>query len=607
MLVMDTFDSTKESLSGLLSRIHEGDIQLPDFQRGWVWDDAHIRSLLASVSRSFPIGAVMMLETGNPDVRFKPRVVEGVPPAPGADPERLILDGQQRLTSLYQSLRMNEPVRTRIRGKDVRRWYYVDIEKALDPALDREDAIVALPEDRIRRDFRNEVTADYSTRDREVEDGLFPLSLAFDIAGVTKWGTEYMMYGSLDFDTKANRWNEFLSAGVLPFQQYQLPVIELRKKTPKEAVCLVFEKVNTGGVSLTVFELLTASFAADDFNLRDDWRDRVRTLVDRPILKAIRNTDFLQAVTLVSRYQRRASVAVSCKKSDVLRLPLEEYKRWAEPVTNGFLKAAKLLHSERIFTDRDLPYPTQLVPLAALYSVLGDRADSDSSRSKIIRWFWCGVFGELYGSSTETRFARDLPELVDWINGTSDEPSTIRESNFVPERLRTLRTRNSAAYKGLHALLLRDGALDFRTGESIDVQTYFDENIDIHHIFPRAFCEKLGIPAQSYNSIVNKTPLSSRTNRMIGGRPPSVYLETLQRGEDIDRERLNYILSTHAIDPGTLRADDYAMFIDTRAATLLRRIEQVTGKSIIRDLTNETYAEDDDYDELADLYENVAD
>src|SRR5271157_4028533 len=110
---MTTFDSTKESPIDLLQSVKQGKTQLPDFQRGWVWDDEHIRSLLASVSLSYPIGAVMMLETGGAGVRFKPRLVEGVVLPSKVEAERLILDGQQRLTSLYRSLCAAEPVNTK--------------------------------------------------------------------------------------------------------------------------------------------------------------------------------------------------------------------------------------------------------------------------------------------------------------------------------------------------------------------------------------------------------------------------------------------------------------------------------------------------------------
>src|SRR5258708_6074504 len=104
MDAMTTFSSDKESLNEILKAVSTGRYQLPEFQRGWVWDDAHIISLLASVSLSYPIGAVMMLENGNPAVRFKPRAVEGVELDSAKEPERFILDGQQRLTSLFQSL-----------------------------------------------------------------------------------------------------------------------------------------------------------------------------------------------------------------------------------------------------------------------------------------------------------------------------------------------------------------------------------------------------------------------------------------------------------------------------------------------------------------------
>ena len=110
MEAITTFDSTKESLQGLLRDIKDAKMQLPDFQRGWVWDDEHIRSLLASVSLSYPIGAVMMLQTGNVDVRFKPRLVEEVAHPTVPEPDRLILDGQQRLTSLYQALMLGKPI-----------------------------------------------------------------------------------------------------------------------------------------------------------------------------------------------------------------------------------------------------------------------------------------------------------------------------------------------------------------------------------------------------------------------------------------------------------------------------------------------------------------
>jgi hypothetical protein len=187
MQTITTFDSTREALSDLLASIRSGKTQLPDFQRGWVWDDAHIRSLLASISRSFPVGAVMMLQTGNPNVRLKPRTVEGASPAASA-PERLILDGQQRLTSLFQALFSGRAVATKDpRGNPITRWYYVHIPTALDKNADREDAIRGVPEDRITRSFRGEPVKDYSTMEKECAEEMFPLPLVFQQAEFTAW------------------------------------------------------------------------------------------------------------------------------------------------------------------------------------------------------------------------------------------------------------------------------------------------------------------------------------------------------------------------------------------------------------------------------------
>lgn len=572
MNTLTTFDSTKEFLQGILQSIKDGKIQLPDFQRGWVWDDDHIKSLLGSISLSYPIGAVMMMETGNADVRFKPRPFEGVEIDGSVEPERLILDGQQRLTSLLLSLYIRKPVETMdARRKPIKRWYYIDMYKALEPQNDREDAIISLPEDKEIRNFRGEVVEDYSTKEKEYESGLFPMCEVFDCS---EWRSEYNKYWNYD-PAKVRLFDEFEKEIIKRFEQYQIPVIVMRKETPKEAVCQVFEKVNTGGVVLTVFELLTATYAADDFNLRADWEKRWQLLRQYKVLSGMRNDDFLQTVSLLATHERRREAisngadierapAISCKRKDILRLTLEEYNKWADLAENGYVKAARFINKQKIFSSQDLPYRTQLIPLSAILVLLGERTESDFVQKQLARWYWCGVFGELYGSAVETRFAKDLPEVLGWIDG-GEEPTTIREANFVPSRLLTLRTRNSAAYKGLFNLLMRDGCLEFRSGEPIDLQMYFDDRIDIHHIFPRAWCERHGINQRCYDSIVNKTAIGAKTNRIIGGNAPSVYLDKIQQNSGLDEGRMNEILQSHVIDPQALRKDTTPL--ETRSQT----------------------------------------
>src|SRR5579875_2675732 len=302
---MSTFDSTKTPLPQIIREITEGKVQLPDFQRGWVWDDEHVRSLLISVARSFPVGAVMLLETGG-DVRFQVRPIENLNfPGKVPEPERLILDGQQRLTTLTQVLALNEPVKTfDEKGRQIDRYYYIDITRALESDT-LEDAFVALEADRkIKTNFGRDVVLDLSTPEKECKEFFFPCN---QILNSDKWEESLQEHAP----DKFSDYMKFRKKILNEFRGYQLPVIDLKKETSKEAVCLVFEKVNTGGVQLSVFELVTATYAADGFNLRRDWfgdrnvKGRHARLSAKPLLKETAATDFLQGLSLLQSYERR--------------------------------------------------------------------------------------------------------------------------------------------------------------------------------------------------------------------------------------------------------------------------------------------------------------
>jgi hypothetical protein len=588
------FTSDEMPLSQLLDQAYSGVLQLPDFQRSWVWDDNHIASLLASISLSYPIGAVMTLQTGNPDVRFRPRLLEGVVLDKLTEPEFLLLDGQQRATSLYLALKSGRPVPTRDeRGKDLSRRYYADIARCLDPTADREDAILGLPADGLLKTFRGEVLLDVSTRQAEIAAGMFPLSIVLDYSEMTSWQLEYLESAPGSSEGRLATWKSFSERVINAFVQYQVPTIQLIRSTPKEAVCQVFEKVNTGGVSLTVFELLTATYAADDFNLRDDWEARRARFDGHSVLERVAATDFIQVVTLLATYARRQAhleahpgdekaPAVSCKRRDVLRLELSDYRQWADIATQALERVVPFLHSEHVFSARDIPYATQIVPLAAISAVLDKQAEGHGARAQLAQWYWCGVFGEMYGGSTETRFGLDLPDVVSWIRDAGEEPRTIRDAQFQAERLLTLRSRNAAAYKGLYALQMKRGARDFRTGNTIDIHAYVDDAIDIHHIFPQRWSASNGIEERYANSAVNKTAIDAHTNRQIGGNAPSEYLATLEAKDKTSATTLDAILRSHEIDPVALRQDDFASFFNQRFERLLKLIEAAMGKAVNR-------------------------
>jgi hypothetical protein len=581
--VASTFKTLEPALHELLEGIHRGAIQLPDFQRGWVWDDERIRALMASVSVSYPIGVVMLLETGGQGVRFKPRSVEGAALPNGVAPERLILDGQQRLTSLYMVLRGGKPVPTHTpKGVEIERVYYLDMAKCLDPDADRVDAVLSLPADRmLKSDFDRKIDLDVSTEEKEYAHGLIPMSILFDAVRYAAWKRGYSRHFRND-DARLDLLDSFDAQVWQRFFQYRVPLIELVKETPKEAVCQVFEKVNTGGVSLTVFELVTATFAADDFPLREDWDDRFRRLRDHKQLSELEPSDLLQAVTLLATYRRHRAGrgAPGCRRSEILKLELSEYRECADLIEKGFVCAAKLLTREKVFDTKTLPYQSQLVPLAAICAELGHRFEEDPVKRKLARWFWCGVFGELYGGASEARFVQDIQGVPPWIAGAGQEPRTIGDANFAPTRLLTMQTRASAAYKGVMARLIQVGSKDFLSGDPVELNNYFETAIDIHHIFPKSYCEKQKYDSRFWNSVINKAPLSCRTNRIIGGHAPSAYLSSLERNHSVPTDRLNEILTSHLIPPAALRGDRFQEFIRDRASALLGLIEDATGKPV---------------------------
>jgi hypothetical protein len=593
------FQTPQYRLSKLLDQLCDGTIQLPDFQRGYKWDEERIRALLVTVTLGHPLGVLMLLQTANDQVRFKPKPIEGAPPqAAAAEPDLLLLDGQQRLTSLYQSLTGDGIVETQdSRKKQVQRRFYIDIEHSVGDLARRDDSVVALPGDGIERaNFGKDIRLDVSTPDKERQHGYFPFRLIYDQPGLLDWLWKFP--GAVgDTAERTTLIQRFQAEILTPMQSYGIPAIELDKATTKGAVATVFEKVNTGGLALNVFELLTATFAGDaeyfaehgdDFRLNDDWQLTEKVIAAHPVLGGIRNTDFLQAVTLL--VTAHGPSFTSARKEDVLRLELGQYLAWADQVREALVWVAQFLHDEHIHRARDIPYPTQLVPLAVIRVILGEDADVYGVRSRLRQWFWCGILGELYGGATETRFARDVDQVPDWAtqpthgDSGAQVPVTVSGATFAESRLLSLRTRQSAAYKGLHALLMATGAMDWRFHKKFDHTQYVTLDVDVHHVFPRKWCDDNRIAPALRESIVNKTPLAAKTNRLVGGASPAVYLPKLEASAGITAPQLDAIVGVHLIDTDALRAADFDRFFLARRQALLELVEQAMGKRAQRDV-----------------------
>lgn len=585
--------SLDTELNELLRGVASGKIQLPDFQRNWTWDDNRIKGILASLSQGYPMGAIMCLEYGNENVRFKYRAIEGVNIV-DVVPELMILDGQQRLTSMYGATYSKNPVRTKTeKGKEVDKFYYFDINKCLDDSEDRFDAIIAVPSDKkLKTNFDRDIVLDLSKRELEYEHEMFPINIIFDSSVREDWADGYKEYHGYD-KAFLDKYKKFRTEVIETIAGYKLPVITLGKDTPREAVCKVFENVNTGGVPLTVFELVTATYATYEFDLRKDW-ERCRDIIwgrgealVTDIMHGVDETSFLTAITLYTTYH--ASSMTTCKKKDVLSLAYKDYIKNRDAILDGYKMARKFLFSQYVFRKRDLPYTTQLIPLSAICAEIGRNVFNQPQTQNILsQWFWCGIMGEMYGGANETRYANDMEDVVATIRGQNSQNRTINAAWFSATRLISLQTRNSAAYKGIMALVYRESCRDFMKGTTIDIVKSMDESPDIHHIFPEAYCISMGYPKEKWNSIVNKTPLLPESNRQIGGEAPSKYSQKIIKRAQIDEAQLKMRVESHLVNYDYFIKDDFNNYFVERAKAILKVIELAMGKNIADKASEQT-------------------
>ena len=559
-----------EDVKNLLKNIDEGKIQLPEFQRDWVWNDDKIKKLLASVLSDYPIGALMFLACGQPDnVNFSYRAIEGAPSMPNKV-EELILDGQQRLTTLYCSMYGDKPVKINV-GKNTSEYlYFINIEKAVNVKDgDLSDAVESF-----RMTKTNLV---YKEPAKQFESKLFPLNIVFNSTKKLQWQTKYFAHYNQD-DTVIDEYTNFLENIVDKLLSYKIPVIMLEKDTNLVSVCRMFESINEVGVKLSEFDLLTAKFSKDKFNLREDWRkikDK-KPFDEENVLNVIEDVNFLTACTLFSSYSKSKTdnnVIVSCSKTDLLNLKLDEYKNCRDKVRSGFIEAKNFLADEKIFKSNDLPYRPQLIPLAVLFALIKKTSlDNAAAKKKIRQWYWCGVFGEIYNNAANSdRFVSDVTEVMDWING-GKTPKIVKEVEFNPARLLT--RSSSAVYKGVIALILQNKSLDFIKGTDMGTAFFNDKNVELHHIFPQKYCKQKNFDKEKWDSALNKTPLINETNNKLGGDAPSKYLKRTT----LDEETLIDVLKSNWIDIDDLKKDDFDSFIVHRAKKILDVIEKICGK-----------------------------
>lgn len=542
----DEFETHPRRLMKMLEDLHSGQLALPDFQRSFVWSPDATRELIVSMMRTFPAGALLFLRGGG--AAFKARPAEEAP-ALRAEPLELVLDGQQRLTSLYQALF----------GVGASR-FFLDIG-ALISGAEVNDAV---------RVFSAERAATLESLDAQANALVMPLA-AVRGSGASDWRDEVIEHRA---DEEHRRVRSILKeveqTFIKPLADYAFPVTVLPQSTELEAVCTIFETLNRTGKPLTPFELISARAFAGGHSLRDLWGTALEA---RPILADFDVEPYyvLQVIAL--------RLGASCQRRDVLGLDAADIAREWDDACADTASAVQLLRNEcGVLVSKWLPYRPMLIPLAAAWHTVDAASGPErgARRSKLKRWFWCACFTGEYESSSATLAERDTPVLRAWLAG-GGEPPVVASFAWDPAEWRGVTVRQKGLYRATIALMLTEQPRDFHTGAPLTQDLIEANKVEDHHVFPRGHLKDIGRPNE-IDSVLNHCLIDRQTNSSIGKKPPSEYLSEIRSalGDDLDDVLASHRLPTGERSP--LDSDDFDEFLSWRLEELADALTEHTGQ-----------------------------
>lgn len=555
-------DTNPRALKELLGEIHSRMTVLPDFQRDFVWEPGATQELIVSIAKNYPAGSLLRVRDAKRV--FACREFEGAPKLDGKKHTFLVLDGQQRLTSLYQAFY----------GVGEHR-FYLHLKKLMEGA-DFEEAIS-------HERANTKLAKARESFEVQASELILPLSaLKTGAGGFLNWLMQ--VTNPMTAEMRQQMQNALMKVNqewIATIDDYHFPVVTLSDETAPDALCTIFETLNRTGVKLGVFELLTARFWPQNINLRELW-DKVRT--DHPVIAEFKVDPYyiLQGIALASRK------APSCKRSDVLDLAATDIKEWWPRVVYGLSTGLEILRDDcKVVLPKWLPYQTMLAPLAAVLArhPLPKTPEAGARREMLRRWFWCAVFGQAYESAPNSQSAKDVTALSEWLTGKLP-PEVVTSFKFDPKALREVTPRQRSVYRGVMCLILANGARDFHTQSIITGKLIGDEGIDDHHVFPDNFLEtKKGIKAARHRDcVLNRTLIDRTTNQLISDRPPSDYLAEIRKTNGFP---FDTVLASHCLpvgDGAPYWTDDYEAFLVWRQERLWKAIKDVTGATDPADL-----------------------
>lgn len=586
--------------SSLLNWMREGRFMVPDFQRDFEWKARDIRDLTRSIFLEYYIGSLLIWKGKTEN--FAKLACEGLHGQSKANPEHIVLDGQQRLTAIgYAFLAPDIKLPTRAR----RALYYVRLDRFMAREYDEAfDYVLVTPG---KGAGIPGAEAHFGQVDRQYANHWFPLAYAGDLIAFADWTSGYTAYwksrAATAKDDEARAEAERLHQDAVSFRalatgiisESKISYIELDRDLELARVCDIFTQINSKGVRLDIFDLLNALLKPKGVQLRTDlWATAAPKLdfIDSPKL----NVYILQVMSILRQTYcspqylyhllpgttRRTRNLDGNFEDKVLVTDAADFRAQWEIAVTALQKAIATLshpHEFGVSSPRYLPYDSILpVFAAALREINGLPANQRlAARSRFALWYWASIFTNQYSASSETTAARDIQALRKWYVDESAEPLAVTDfrKNAQQLDLTTETKKGSAQFRAIFNLAVIAGARDFVSG-AVPAPAELND----HHIVPKSWGLKhLRDGDVSIDTILNRTPLTDHTNQhVIGARLPNVYLARLIA--DNGREAVEAILQSHFISPAALdillRAPfgpaDFEAFIRERQRTILATI-----------------------------------
>lgn len=578
----------KRKIVGLVEQAHDGKICLPNFQRDFVWTREEVADLVRSILRGYFIGSLLLLRSDPVNPPFAPVYLRGSRPlGQEARPELLVLDGQQRLSSLLYALTAPD---LSLKDSSQRRWFFVNLDVLLTEA-DSDDVVF----DRARRELRG-----LEAVETQYQQRVLPCTALLSQQAFYRWRDGYEDWLRAKHSDQVERyrsdWRDGWTSGVTAFQSFDVPLVELPRVDDSDTeaigrVCAIFEKLNSTGVDLSVYDLLTARLYRSGIRLHDLWREACRShprLNEWSDGKADQHKFgvlVLRTLALLRGLDPKPRILINLSPTD-----FEEDWRRAARAMERALELVTLVGPDGfgVFAEKWLPGFGLLPILAALRAVIEDRGLGATEREELRRWYWCNVFMERYSSAVESKSRKDYLEMTrHWLH-EGPEPEVFHDArNIIGApgfRVRSSASYASAVYSGLFCLLALRNARDWSRGEDIRLQELQD-----HHIFPQAYLRRHGVTRRvQVNTVANRTLISDHTNGTIKAKAPSTYLTDPAVFPGGPRDAL---ITPHFID-GVARdlmgkatdtatdgetAELYERFLQAREAAMIGEIRKACG------------------------------